>query len=378
MVYGNKFLDNNVLLSESLLIKEEENINLLINDLDIVAESQDPIDRAYDFLFDKIGELCDKINFYISKFISFVKVKILKLGNKILKKLDEVINDKFEVKDLPAIETEYKKDFDNGGEYKEIVESVITESDSEKKVSFVSFKSPRTLINDWTDYTTKDLEKAEDFMGVAQKYLDDSVEYLKGNHTDTLKNKLDAYRDQFDNEKYEELKTKEKEKDDLVYGLIYDIKEVKSGKNEQFTTTNGYFKVDFVDISNKENMKELRSLVFSQIKYLENQIEVLSKSKSKIEKVRQTVNSFTNKSRRVINNNNYGSGSSFDSPSHTYRTIDLKDVTYIGRKISNILARDYKACTSLINASVYVTKSNYHTAIQSIKFWGENTQKEQK
>lgn len=375
MIYGNKFLDSNLLLSESIILKEEENINLLINDLSIVSESQDPIDKINDFLIDKIEELYDRIKFYIDKFINFVKVKILKLGNRILKKLDESINGKFEVKDLPAIESEYEKDFDNGGEYKEIIESVITESNSAKKVSFVSFKSPRTIFDKWAEYTNIGLDEAEDFMEIAQRYLDDSIEYLNGNHTDNLINKLDEYSNQFSTRKD---KDQEKERDDLIHALSYDLKEVKSFKGEQdFSTSNGYFNINLFDVSNKENIKELRSLLFAQIKYLENQIDLLTKNKNKIGKVKLTVDSFAKKSRRELNNAKDDRWKRIDSPSGKYKAICLNDVESTARKISRTFTNNYKACVALINSSIYVTKSNYRTAIQSIKFWGENAQKEQ-
>ena len=377
MIYGNKFLDNNLLLSESMIIKEEENINLLIKDLLMVTESQDSIEKICDVISDKFEELSDKIDFYINKFISFVKVKILKLGNKILKKLDEVINGKFEVKDLPDIESEYKKDFDNGGEYKEIIESVIAESNSERKISFVSFKSPRSLIENWSEYTFNDLDKAEEFMGVAQKYLDDSVEYLNGNHTDSIINKLDAYSDQF-KEDYKDRKASNKEKDDLIYGLMYDMKEVKSFKGDQsFSTSNGHFNIDFFDISNKEDMKGLRSLVFSQIKYLEKQIDILTKCKSMVDRNKKIVSSFVNKSSRVLNNVKGDKYTHIDSPNTKYKYISLYGVETIAFRMTDMLSNDYKACTTLINASIYVTKSNYRTAIQAIRFWGGNTQGEQ-
>lgn len=378
MIYGNKFLDNNLLLSESIILKEEENINLLINDLSIMSESQDPIDKIYDFITDKIEELCDRIYFYINKFISFIKVKILKLGNRILKKLDESINGKFEVKDLPAIESEYKKDFDNGGEYREIIESVITESNSAKKVSFVSFKSPRSLFDKWAEYTNISLDKAEDFMEIAQKYLNDSVEYLNGNHTDNLINKLDEYSNQFSRRKDKDEVDQEKERDDLIHALSYDLKEVKSFKGEQdFSTSNGYFNIDFFDVSNKENIKEMRSLLFTQIKYLENQMDLLTKNKNKIGKVKLTVDSFAKKSRRELNNAKDDKWKHIDSPTDKYKLISLYDVEFTASNISRTFTNNYKACVALIDSSIYVTKSNYRTAIQSIKFWGENAQKEQ-
>lgn len=376
MIYGNKFLDNNLLLSESIILKEEENINLLINDLSIVSE--DSIDKIHEFIKDKIDELFDRINFYIDKFISFIKVKILKLGNRILKKLDESINGKFEVKDLPAIESEYKKDFDNGGEYKEIIESVFIESNTEKKVAFLSFKSPRTVFEKWTEYINRDLDEAADFMESAQKYLDDSVEYVNGNHTDNLKNKLDEYNKQFDKKTDRD---QENEKNNFTDVLLYDLKEVKSFKDEQkFSTSNGYFSVDFFDVYDKENIKEMRSILFSQIKYLENQIDLFTKNKNKIGKLKLTVDSFTRKSERELDNAKGDRWSRFYSPSdeNKYKTtISLNNVYSIARHISCTFTNNYKACVALINSSIYVTKSNYRTAIQSIKFWGENAQKEQ-
>lgn len=383
MIYGNKFLDNNLSITESVIIKEEQNINLLFNDLNVLSEVNiDRLgDKIYDTIFDKIEEFFDRIRSYISKFIDFIKLKILKLGNKILKKIDESINNKFEIKDLPDIENEYKKDFDNGGEYREIIESVITESDSVKKITFVSIKNPRTLSDKTEEYINNAINLADDFMSNAEKYLSDSIEFLKGNNSDTIKNKLESYHDYFTDDIYNLVK--ESEKNELIYNLMYDIKELKSTKSEQgFTTTNNFFNVDLFDISDIEKLKELRSMLLSQIKYLENQIEVITKHKRNLDKIYLKTKSFYNKASRELRYNgiydkNYQS-TKFDSKNSKYLSIHADDVRSISNYLTKIISNDYKACSNFINASIYVTRNNYKTAIQAIKLWGESKSDESK
>jgi len=374
MIYGNKFLNYNVLNESGLSI--DDVISLIENDINFInsyiTESVVLNERASIVykIGGKIEYIIERIEIFVKKIINLIRVKIVKLGNNLIKTLDDVIAGKM-------VDTESLTN-----EYNDVTNSMTQETlkDSEDETSTrESFLIESEQLNETVYVAKGDMNKL--FYGsigmIASSYLETLIDmadragnafnkYLKTNGESDKKVIDDIYAEY---EKYDinVLEKSMEENTQFIQRFNNEFNEFKSHKNKgEYKSRSGGMIWHAFEIKEIDDLKYIRKWIRDDIQLLESYINDKSKLSNDTLDLTRKVRQFHNKNTtdKYIEDKFAGKNSGEAMPM-------VRMLSSFGK----VASAQYRALSCEISYYMYGIKNDYSIALRLIRKWGKTSNK---
>ncbi len=373
MIYGNKFMNYGTDISEAVLQTEMMNLDNLIESFFKENNNTELFDES-SYLDEMIGKLVAKIKAIVTKIIDVIKkttnnikVKILSLGNTLVKKLDDVIAGKYLDENDPILKDNKASDVEAAE-----VPAVVTGESAllEEATAIDQLATIKDGFGKIYDFLAD--KKDEDMLiKFTNGYVDEMITWLKSKNSEGAKkfiiDKAQDYKDKYQS-KITESTSKQH---DYIKELEDDFNALKSHKgSDDYTTPNGLFKLYTIDIESKDALKDLRSEIRENLKAAEEGMKELTKYLNEEVDFKRNVEKIHDRYQNVRKNywvTEFGFGV---RPENLLNEL-LSEMTALS-------TNQYKIYAKMINIIVYFTKQNYKLCFKFMRKWGTKPSKDTK